>query len=130
METLYPEQLGLPLGRQHTPPAKPFLKWAGGKRALLPVILPLVPPTFRTYHEPFLGGGAVFWELANRKRQGKIVFERGCNLMLSNSDTPFTRELYRDYDCRTVYAPRAINTDPGGRGRIPELLVLNYAPNS
>jgi DNA adenine methylase len=41
------------------------LKWAGGKRQLLPEIARHVPSGFRshTYHEPFLGGGAVFFHL-------------------------------------------------------------------
>lgn len=42
---------------------RPFLKWAGGKRQLLPKLLPLVPPNYNRYVEPFLGGGALFFEL-------------------------------------------------------------------
>lgn len=45
---------------------EPLLKWAGGKRRLLPAILPLVPETFGRYYEPFVGGGAVFFSLAPR----------------------------------------------------------------
>lgn len=41
----------------------PFLRWAGGKRQLLSTILPLVPAKFGRYHEPFVGGGAVFFGL-------------------------------------------------------------------
>lgn len=41
--------------------ASPFLKWAGGKRQLLKRILRAVPRTMRTYYEPFIGGGAVFF---------------------------------------------------------------------
>ncbi len=42
---------------------RPFLKWAGGKRTLVPDLLKLAPPTFGTYFEPFLGGGALFFAL-------------------------------------------------------------------
>jgi len=38
---------------------KPFLKWAGGKRKLLPKIIELSPNNYSTYHEPFIGGGAL-----------------------------------------------------------------------
>lgn len=41
----------------------PFLKWAGGKRWLLPHADNLFPSTFNRYIEPFLGGGAVFFHL-------------------------------------------------------------------
>lgn len=43
--------------------ARPFLKWAGGKTSMLPHLLPLVPKGFGVYHEPFVGGGALFWAL-------------------------------------------------------------------
>lgn len=42
---------------------RPFLKWAGGKRQLLPELLRRVPP-FKRYFEPFVGGGALFFRLA------------------------------------------------------------------
>lgn len=45
--------------------ARPFLKWAGGKARLAAAIAARAP-TFRAYHEPFIGGGAVFFELASR----------------------------------------------------------------
>ena len=37
----------------------PIVKWVGGKRQLLSDIVPLIPKTFSTYVEPFVGGGAV-----------------------------------------------------------------------
>ncbi len=42
----------------------PFVKWAGGKRQLLPEIVKRVPKTFNKYAEPFVGGGAVFFDLS------------------------------------------------------------------
>lgn len=47
-------------------PARPFVKWAGGKRQLLDRILPYVPEQFGAYHEPFVGGGALFFSLQPR----------------------------------------------------------------
>jgi DNA adenine methylase len=47
-----------------TPPASPFLKWVGGKGRLLDQLLAHVPASWETYHEPFLGGGAMFFRLA------------------------------------------------------------------
>jgi len=41
----------------------PFINCVGGKRGLLEQLLPLFPDEFTNYHEPFLGGGAVFFEL-------------------------------------------------------------------
>jgi DNA adenine methylase len=42
---------------------RPFVKWAGGKRQLLPALLRRLPANFRRYHEPFVGGGALFFAL-------------------------------------------------------------------
>lgn len=48
------------------PRAQPFLKWAGGKRAIVPEIVRHLPTEFRDYYEPFCGGGAVFFALDSR----------------------------------------------------------------
>lgn len=48
--------------------------------------------------------------------------------MLSNSDTPFIRELYDSFNIETVYANRAINSKADKRGRIAEVAILNYSP--
>lgn len=41
----------------------PVIKWAGGKRQLIPQITQLMPEEFGEYYEPFFGGGALFCEL-------------------------------------------------------------------
>ncbi len=42
---------------------RPFLKWAGGKTQLLDALMRRKPATYAAYHEPFLGGGALFFGL-------------------------------------------------------------------
>jgi DNA adenine methylase len=49
-------------------PALPFLKWAGGKRQLLPQLRRFVPAGFSAYFEPFVGSGALFFDLATERR--------------------------------------------------------------
>jgi DNA adenine methylase len=52
----------------------------------------------------------------------------GCRLMLSNSDTPLIRSLYRGFDIRGVLARRSINSRADRRGPVREVVVLNYRP--
>ena len=46
---------------------KPFTKWTGGKRQLLPILKDLMPKAYDTYYEPFIGGGALFFDLKPEK---------------------------------------------------------------
>ena len=53
---------------KESPKAKPFIKWVGGKRQLLPTLLKKIPKDINTYYEPFVGGGAVMYRIdSNRK---------------------------------------------------------------
>jgi DNA adenine methylase len=54
---------------------RPLLKWAGGKRQLLPVLRTFYPEAFSGYIEPFLGSGAVFFDLFTA---GRISGQRVC----------------------------------------------------
>ena len=47
-------------------PAQPFVKWAGGKRRLVPALAPYFPDEIGTYWEPFVGAAAVFFAFARR----------------------------------------------------------------
>jgi DNA adenine methylase len=66
---------------------------------------------------------------AEQRRLASVYREldrRGCRAMLSNSDTPLIRELYRSFRLIEVLANRAINSKADGRGKIVELLIINY----
>ena len=59
------------VGRDETAPsviARPFLKWAGGKRRVVPRLLEHIEGPIGRYHEPFVGGGALFFSLAAQLR--------------------------------------------------------------
>ncbi|MEM8503896.1 MAG: DNA adenine methylase [Cyanobacteria bacterium P01_D01_bin.1] len=65
--------------------ARPFLKWAGGKSRLIEQYQPFLPTDFRRYHEPFLGGGALFFYLAPQlQAQGKRAYLSDLNPELVN----------------------------------------------
>lgn len=79
--------------REQTRAVKPFLKWAGGKARHVPVIQRLLGKRqFRTYAEPFLGGGAVFFALAAEGR--------------------FERALLSDLNQELILCYRAVRDDP------------------
>jgi DNA adenine methylase len=61
---------------------RPLLKWAGGKRQLLPQLRRFYPTTFNRYIEPFFGSGAVFFDLHAAGRLGS----RDVLLIDSNAD--------------------------------------------
>ncbi len=56
----------------------------------------------------------------------RALDRRGCKLMLSNSDAPAVHDLYAGYRIDLVAAPRAINCDARGRGKVTEVVVRNY----
>jgi len=104
-----------------------FLRWAGSKRAVLPQLVELLPRTFRTYREPFLGGGSLFFLLQPQR----AVITDSCAELIQ------TFEAVRDHpgrilqyidpmkpDKRAFYAMR----DQRSRGHIKraaEFIYLN-----
>ena len=69
---------------------KPFVKWVGGKRQLMQELGNNFPKLFGTYHEPFLGGGAVMFNLLTKKPQ------LSCNVSDFNSDLVLAYVTIRD----------------------------------
>ncbi|MEG0267110.1 MAG: DNA adenine methylase, partial [Bacilli bacterium] len=43
---------------------KPFVKWVGGKRQVMQELKKYIPEYYNTYYEPFVGGGALLFELS------------------------------------------------------------------
>ncbi len=88
-----------------------------------PPYVPLSPTSDFTAYIP---GG--FREPEQRKLAEVFakLASRGVNVMLSNSDTPLVRELYRDFMIDTVYASRSVNSDITRRGKLKEVVVRSY----
>ncbi|MGC1245926.1 MAG: Dam family site-specific DNA-(adenine-N6)-methyltransferase, partial [Spirulinaceae cyanobacterium] len=61
------KSIGRKQAYQYNALAQPFLKWAGGKRQLLPVIKKFQPTKYTQYYEPFVGAGAVLFSLQPKK---------------------------------------------------------------
>ncbi len=66
--------------------AKPFVKWVGGKSQLLEEIREKYPSKIEKYCEPFVGGGAVLFDVLNRY-QPKTVLINDINKELINTYT-------------------------------------------
>ena len=78
---------------------QPFIKCVGGKRGLLKQLLEKFPEQFENYHEPFLGGGAVFFELySNGSLDNKKVFLSDINSELVNTYNVVKNNPYKLID--------------------------------
>ena len=71
-------------------PPKPFVKWAGGKRQLIPVLHQNLPETIGTYYEPFLGGGALLFHILTENSGQR------CSISDLNSDLVLAYTTIRD----------------------------------
>lgn len=56
----------------------------------------------------------------------KRLDKKGVSVMLSNHNTPFINELYKDYNIAVVHAKRNINSDGSKRGSVEETIITNY----
>jgi DNA adenine methylase len=60
------------------------------------------------------------------KETFKALDKKGCFLMLSNSETAFIKQLYKDYKQIIVQANRMINSKATGRGKTNEIIITNF----
>lgn len=108
--------------------AKPFLKWAGSKKWLIPSIKKYIPQEFNDYYEPFLGSGAMFFALSSKKA---MLSDINSNLIdtysaLKNDveavieelkKMPYEKDFY--YYIRDNYKPWSLT------GKAKKLIYLN-----
>jgi DNA adenine methylase len=92
---------------------RPILKWAGGKRQLLPELRRHYPPSFRRYYEPFVGSGAVFLDLHNR---GALAGREAC-LSDVNADVIGCYRAVRDAPEAVIAALAELEAGHRERGR-------------
>ena len=69
---------------------RPFVKWAGGKRQLIPILNQHLPENFDSFFEPFLGGGAMLFNIIRKNPNQK------CQISDLNSDLILTYVTIRD----------------------------------
>jgi DNA adenine methylase len=81
---------------------------------------PLTPTASFTSYTASVFGADQQRELAETAR-GLVA--RGCQVMLSNSDTPFIRSLYKDFHVDRVKCSRAINSNAAKRGDVDEVII-------
>ncbi len=113
-----------------TDPAPPF-KWAGGKTRLLPAILARLPAHVDgVYHEPFVGGGAVFFALAAAGRLAPVerLEPRPAILSDVNRELTTTYRAIRDRPDALITALDRLRTAPDFNTAAAYYAVRSEAP--
>ena len=98
--------------RDASPPVRPLLKWAGGKRQLLPALRRHYPASFDRFVEPFIGSGAVFFDLyANGRLEG-----RRARLVDLNPDLIGCYQAVRDQPEKVIASLQDLEQEHRARG--------------
>ena len=106
------------------PLVKPVVKWAGGKRQLLPKIKKEIPKKYSVYYEPFLGGGAVLFDLQPQKATVNDINEELINLYLvirDNVDSLVIDLKKHKNDAEYFYKIRGLDRDKKKYSRLSEV---------
>lgn len=116
-----------------TTDAAPFIKWAGGKKQLADRLLDILPQNIQTYYEPFVGGGAIFFALAAKKRFDRAVLSDFNQELMDTyrvvrdfpeeliallSQLPINREVFENYR-------KGMPMDYGAVQRAARMMYLN-----
>jgi DNA adenine methylase len=101
--------------------ARPFLKWAGGKRQLLPELRKRVPRGYGRYFEPFLGGGALFF--AERPERATLAdvnrrLVRTYRGVREDVEAVIERLRGYRYDEASFYEVRSMDVDAGSDAEV------------
>ena len=107
-----------------------ILKWAGGKRSLTPAIIATFPPDYagKRYHEPFLGGGAVFFTIRPSRGTVNDVNPRLVNfyrVVRDNPDALIAEASKYPYDKGMYYRLRD-RFNGGGLDPVEDAALLLY----
>jgi len=107
---------------------KPFIKWAGGKGKLVPQLLQKIGREYGIYHEPFLGGGALFWALAPTHAVLSDSNEHLVNAYIAvrdNVEALITELISYPHDKRFFYQTRAFFGKGNNLQRAASFIYLN-----
>jgi DNA adenine methylase len=92
----------------------PVLKWVGGKRQLLPEIRKHLPKNISTYYEPFIGGGAVLFDIQPKKAIINDINDELINLyeVIKNDVDSLIKDLNKyNNDSINYYEVRGLDRD-------------------
>jgi DNA adenine methylase len=87
---------------------------------------PYVPISPTSDFTAYIPGGFGEGEQRKLAKVFAKLATRGVHAMLSNSDTPFVRELYEGFDIQVVYASRSVNSNAARRGKLREVVVRSF----
>lgn len=109
-------------------PARPFLKWVGGKRSILPLLLERMPKQYGTYREPFIGGGALFFAV---QPQRAYISDINFHLILAyqavRDDLAGLTELLKlhskNHNKKNFYEARELLSSESDKTKIAALMI-------
>ena len=84
---------------------------------------PYLPVSITANFTTYTVGGFGLVDQTRLRDVAKALDARGVHVLLSNSDTPLVRKLYKGFRIEEVQAPRRVNSKAGKRGNVGELLI-------